>query len=141
MYCSPRYLRPSRRRRCAGYSMLELLVVTVIIGGFLGACACSIYRSTPEDAQAARAGDEIRQVVTAAHAFRSQKDRMPVSLPELMTFTRAAVPEVDPWGRPYSYSADGETVTMWSGGMKPDDPSDDIFWDADHGHVVSPVAK
>ena len=82
----------------AGFTILELLVVTVIIGTLSTMVAPSIQRAR-ENAQVAAAVVEIRIIEAELMIYREINFQFPVSLAAI---DRAGM--VDPWGFPYVYA-------------------------------------
>jgi len=110
----------TRRRRAAGFTLLELLVVMVIIGllaGFVGPrFFAQIGKSETKTAKA-----QVDALGKALDQFRLDVGRYPSSEEGLAALnerpsgdTRWAGPylkkgvPLDPWGKPYIYAAPGE---------------------------------
>jgi general secretion pathway protein G len=93
----------------AGFTILELLVVTVIIGTLSSMVAPSIQRAR-ENAQVAAAVVEIRILEAELMIYREINFEFPVSLAAI---DRAGM--VDPWGFPYVYA-----VVTGPGGARKD---------------------
>ena len=81
----------------AGFSILELLVVTVIIGTLSTMVAPSLQRAR-EQAQVGAAAIEIRVIEAELAIYFEINFALPVSLAAI---DRAGM--VDPWGYPYIY--------------------------------------
>ena len=81
----------------AGFSILELLVVTVIIGTLSTMFAPSLQRAR-EQAQVGAAAIEIRVIEAELAIYFEINFALPVSLAAI---DRAGM--VDPWGYPYIY--------------------------------------
>ena len=82
----------------AGFTILELLVVTVIIGTLSTMVAPSLQRAR-EQAQVGAAVSEIRIIEAELAIYREINFGFPVSLAAI---DRAGM--VDPWGFPYVYA-------------------------------------
>ncbi len=93
----------------AGFTILELLVVTVIIGTLSTMVAPSLQRAR-ENAQVAAAVVEIRIIEAELAIYREINFQFPVSLAAI---DRAGM--VDPWGFPYVYA-----VVTGPGGARKD---------------------
>ncbi len=107
-------------RRCAGFTLLELLVVLVIIGLLVGYVAPRYFSQVGKsEVKAARA--QIKSLEDALDQYRLDVGRYPTSeqgLAVLFTqpagearwqgpYLKKAVPN-DPWGNPYQYKQPGE---------------------------------
>ena len=93
----------------AGFSILELLVVTVIIGTLSTMFAPSLQRAR-EQAQVGAAAIEIRVIEAELAIYFEINFALPVSLAAI---DRAGM--VDPWGYPYIY-----VVVTGPGGSRKD---------------------
>ena len=93
----------------AGFSILELLVVTVIIGTLSTMVAPSLQRAR-EQAQVGAAVSEIRVIEAELAIYFEINFTLPVSLAAI---DRAGL--VDPWGYPYIY-----VVVTGPGGARKD---------------------
>jgi len=107
-------------RRAAGFTLLELLVVLVIIGLLVGYVAPRYFSQVGKsEVKAARA--QIKSLEDALDQYRLDVGRYPSAeqgLAALFTqpagearwqgpYLRKAVPD-DPWGKPYQYKQPGE---------------------------------
>ena len=111
---------PNSKRRFAGFTLLELLVVIVIIGLLAGYVAPRYFSQVGKsEIQVAKA--QIESIEKALDQFRLDVRRYPTAeegLDALVAkpasasnwsgpYLKKAVP-ADPWGRPYVYRVPGE---------------------------------
>jgi general secretion pathway protein G len=94
-----------RTNRSAGFSLIEVLVVVVIIGMLAGAVVLKVgdYMDT---AKTNRAKSDIAVIVQAVEAYYLTHSRYPGNdqgLEPLPLKNRN-----DPWGRPYEYNSPGK---------------------------------
>jgi len=93
-----------------GFTLIELILVTVIIGILSGAVVLT-FRGRGEEARIARAKSDIFNYETAIEAYSyDHNGKFPRSLDELVTDdTHQYVRQVqlDPWHNPYQYRAPG----------------------------------
>ena len=108
-------MRPLRPR-VAGFTLIEIMVVIVILG-VLAAIAVPRIMSKPDEARAKAAQAEIAQLLQALDMYRLDNQRYPSTEQGLQALavrpTVEPVPQnwkaylkqapVDPWGRPYQY--------------------------------------
>lgn len=85
------------RRTGAGFSLLELLFVVIIIG-ILASIAIPSYFGFVEKARLTKAVAEIRSMETHIDAYKVSSDVFPANLAEV-----GLPPMKDPWGNPYQY--------------------------------------
>ncbi|MEL6886686.1 MAG: type II secretion system major pseudopilin GspG [Pseudomonadota bacterium] len=111
-----------RTARDAGFSLLELMVVVVILS-ILALVIVPRVIDRPDQARAARAQSDIAAIASAVNLYRLDNFRYPTTEQGLDALvTRPAqdpVPEnwaaagymdrlpVDPWGQPYQYLSPG----------------------------------
>ncbi|QGX96748.1 type II secretion system protein GspG (plasmid) [Roseovarius faecimaris] len=111
-----------RDRRDAGFSLLELMVVVVILS-ILALVIVPRVIDRPDQARVARAQSDIAAISSAINLYRLDNFRYPTTeqgLQALVTrpTTEPAAPNwaangymdrlpVDPWGQPYQYLAPG----------------------------------
>lgn len=84
--------------RSAGFTLVELVVVTGIIG-VLATLAIPTYNNFIDRAKIARAKSEVRMLETEINAYRYDINAFPV---DLAAIHRDGL--IDPWGRGYVYS-------------------------------------
>jgi general secretion pathway protein G len=87
----------SPRRRAAGWTLIELMMVTVLIG-ILSAVALPIYGKYRNQARVASSGQQIIVMSTLIKSWAIDHGEFP---PDLATV--GIHDAVDPWGRPYVY--------------------------------------
>lgn len=109
-------------KRQAGFTLIEIMVVVVILG-ILGALIVPNVVSKPEEARVAKAKADIRAIGTALEFYRMDNSTYPsteqglsalVTQPSGYPEARKWNPEgyldkvpVDPWGEPYQYVSEG----------------------------------
>ena len=90
----------------AGFTLIELILVTVIIGILAGMVALN-YSGRVRDTQVRAAKGDISSYSNAVDMFAlDHNDEYPKSLNDLVGGNRNYVREVrpDPWGNPYVYT-------------------------------------
>jgi general secretion pathway protein G len=119
-------LRKLNRTARAGFTLVELLVVIVIIGLLAGAVAMNFDKIIPQ-AKKTRVADDLRTLQQAIDIFKYQNGgKLPDSLDRLVEKDdngvaylrdRTSVPR-DPWGLEYVYqpSPNGLTYQLFSYG-------------------------
>jgi general secretion pathway protein G len=115
------------RRRAAGFTLIEILVVVVIIG-ILAAIVAPRIMSRIDDAQIAKARQDIRVYETALNLFRMDNYKYPTTDQGLTALvTQPADPGIrnwkqggyvdsmkkDPWGYDYQYVYPGTHGTEY----------------------------
>lgn len=124
---SPQQLRPSRTQtqgagKDAGFSLLELMVVVVILS-VLALVVVPRVIDRPDQARAARAKADIASVVSAVKLYRLDNFRYPTTEQGLQALVSRPSSDpapanwaeggymdrlpVDPWGQPYQYLSPG----------------------------------
>lgn len=89
-----------------GFTLIELILVTVIIGILAGAVALS-FGGRVRETQVRRAKMDISNLGTAVDAYAvDNNDEYPKSLNDLVGGKRNYIHEMksDPWGNPYIYT-------------------------------------
>ncbi len=92
-------------RNTSGFTLIELILVTVIIGILAGMVMVN-YSGRAREAQIRAAKGDIANLSTAVDLFAlDNNDTYPTSLEDLVTGERRYVRELqpDPWGNPYIY--------------------------------------
>jgi general secretion pathway protein G len=111
-----------RQHREAGFTLIEIMVVVVILG-ILAALVAPNVISRIDDAQINRAKQDVRAVESALHLYRLDNFKYPTTDQGLDALvTQPADPSirnwrqggyldklpVDPWGAPYQYLYPGQ---------------------------------
>jgi general secretion pathway protein G len=111
----------AKRERSAGFTLLEIMVVVVILGILAALVAPNVIRRI-DDANVTKAKQDIRAFETALNLFRMDNFRYPTTEQGLQALvTRPNDPNVrvypeggyvrslqkDPWGNDYAYIAPG----------------------------------
>jgi general secretion pathway protein G len=101
-----------------GFTLIELILVTVIIGILAGMVTLT-FAGRAEEARIKAAKGDIASYNTAIDLYAlDHNDKLPASLSDLVSGKRTYVKELnkDPWGTPYVYTAKGSTYTIISAG-------------------------
>lgn len=88
---------PRARLRSAAYTLIEVLIVTAVIGA-MAAIAMPAVHEVRNLVKVRAAAEEVRVLQNEIAAFEATHGRLPVSLGEV---ERSDM--VDPWGNPYEY--------------------------------------
>jgi general secretion pathway protein G len=112
----------------AGFTLIEMLVVVLMIGMLAALVAPSVFRNVGASKQAA-ARSQIELLGAALDSYRLDNDHYPTTEQGLEALRREPLSEprprnwrgpyvrkelpVDPWGRPYIYRSPGE-ANPWS---------------------------
>ena len=101
-----------------GFTLIELILVTVIIGILAGMVTLT-FAGRAEEARIKAAKGDIASYNTAVDLYAlDHNDKLPASLDDLANGKRKYVKELnkDPWGNPYIYKAEGSSYTVTSAG-------------------------
>ncbi|MBI5179228.1 MAG: type II secretion system major pseudopilin GspG [Nitrospinae bacterium] len=102
-------MRKNVLRETAGFSLIELLVVMVIIGLLAGLVGPRLFRHV-DTAKQKDASAQIAMLEEALDLYRLDHHKYPATeegLASLKTYLKKEVPS-DPWGNPYHYKSPGE---------------------------------
>ena len=112
-------------RRDAGFTMVEILLVVVIIG-ILAAVAVPRLAGRMGQSQIAAARDGVRGIELAVDLYETDNGKFPDSLQNLLTkgselnwngpYLKKASGLKDPWGNDYQYTKQGTDYTVASAG-------------------------
>jgi general secretion pathway protein G len=124
MNTSKNYFQNIRRnafhaaKRSAGFTLIEIMVVIVILG-VLATLVVPRIMGRPDEARAAAAKNDVRQIMNALKMYQLDNGKFPATDQGLQALvTRPAngaanwkgylekLP-VDPWGKPYQYLSPG----------------------------------
>jgi general secretion pathway protein G len=122
----------SLQTRSAGFTLLEIMVVVIIIG-VLAATIIPQFMGTTHDAKVSAAKADVSQLENALERFNLHMDRYPTMDEGLKVLVEAPAGEdkkwrgpyikllrPDPWGNPYQYRIPGvhhaTTFDVWSRG-------------------------
>src|ERR1017187_9418881 len=124
--------RHSLLKCSAGFTLLEIMVVVIIIG-VLAATIIPQFMGTTHDAKVSAAKSDVAQLESAMERFNLHMDRYPTMDEGLKVLVEAPAGEdkkwrgphikllrPDPWGNPYQYRVPGmhhvTTFDVWSRG-------------------------
>ncbi len=132
----------TRRRRPAGFTLIEVLLVLVILV-VIGSIAASSFMGAQDRANIDAAKAQVGMFVSAIDLYRFNVKHYPEDLKDLLEkpsdktmadrwagpyLTKSKLP-IDPWDNEYKYSADGKhnsgKYDVWSMGPDGDDQNDD----------------
>lgn len=129
----------ARRRRRAGFTLIEVLLVLVIIV-IIGSIAGVSYFNSQQQALRNAAKTQAAQLDSAIKLYMLNMNKAPDSLDGLLTqpaddknsrwqgpYWEESTLPLDPWDNDYQFEANGSTYRVWS--MGPDGTSgteDDI---------------
>ena len=91
---------PTPRSRSAGFTLVEIMVVVVILG-ILAATIIPQFMGTKHDAKVSAARANIAQLEAALERFYIHLDRHPTTEEGLAVLVEPPAGEEDPWRGPY----------------------------------------
>ncbi|MBN2490594.1 MAG: type II secretion system protein GspG [Planctomycetes bacterium] len=92
--------RPTRRE--AGFSLIELMVVIIIIG-IIGSFAAVSLLGKTDEAKVAQAINDINVLGNAVEMYYLKHNELPESLDEIAAELKGETIPPDPWGNDYIY--------------------------------------
>jgi general secretion pathway protein G len=101
-----------------GFTLIELILVTVIIGILAGTVVVS-FAGRSEEARVQRTRADLVAYQNAVDLYAiDHNDKYPGSLNDLVSGKRRYVRKLenDPWGNPYRYELKGSTYQIYSAG-------------------------
>jgi len=118
-----------RRVAAAGFTLIEIMIVVVIIG-ILGAIIVPTFMSRPDQARVTAAQTDLRSIGAALDLYRLDNFQYPSAEQglEALVTRPSGFPEpknynpdgyikalpTDPWGSPYVYEREGSAFTLFS---------------------------
>jgi general secretion pathway protein G len=126
-----------------GFTLIELILVTVIIGILAGMVSLT-FVGQAERARIKAAKGDIASYGVAIDLYALQhNDKFPASLEDLASGKTKYVKEVnkDPWGNPYIYKVQGSSYTVTSAGSDgAPGTADDVTFSSVHEEVDGDAA-
>lgn len=86
-----------RRRKSAGFSLVELMLAVAIVG-ILATIAYPMYQNYRDRVNRTQAIADIREIENVVARYQNTTDQLPDSLADIGQAGR-----LDPWGHPYAY--------------------------------------
>jgi general secretion pathway protein G len=99
---------PPAHRRAAGFTLIEVLVVVVILG-ILAAIIVPNLMEKPGQARVTKAKADIRAIESGLNMYRLDRHIYPTTDEGLESLIPTYLPRapMDPWSRPYQYLSPG----------------------------------
>jgi len=96
----------NRHHRSAGFTLIEILLVVVIIGMLATIAAINVPKYLGQGREG-KAKADVSNISTALHAYNMIEGKYPASLSALMEGNDPYLQTLpkDPWGRDYQFSA------------------------------------
>jgi len=102
----------------SGFTLIELILVTVIIGILAGMVTLT-FAGRAEEARIRAAKGDIASFITAIDLYAlDHNDQYPGDLNDLVSSSRKYIRELkpDPWGNNYNYKKEGSSYDVFSSG-------------------------
>jgi len=97
----------NRVRRNAGFTLIELMVVIVILGLLVGLVGPNVMKAV-DDGRISTAKAQMATMRDAVRAYKMKKGRYPDSLEEAKDELADSTIPKDPWGNDYRYEKTGK---------------------------------
>ncbi|MBF0450262.1 MAG: type II secretion system major pseudopilin GspG [Candidatus Magnetomorum sp.] len=113
-------MKKKNKRNEAGFTLIELMVVIVILGILAGLVVPRIM-DRPEQARMQKAEVQIESLETACKLYKLDTGGYPSSLDALVSgsgrkggyLEKGKLPK-DPWGNDFSFSGGGDEIEIWT---------------------------
>ena len=120
--------RAARRRRTAGLTLVELIIVITIIGSLMGVIAFAIF-SSKEKADKKIAALACKQFRTSVLTYKASHPESDCVTPDQLKTEKeidSTTNLKDPWNMPYVITCEGEDIRVCSTGPDKKPGGDDI---------------
>ena len=101
-----RLKRQQLRRDSAGFTLIEVMVVVVILS-VLATLVLPNFFDRPDRARVVKAQQDIRAIVSVVNLYRLDNLDYPTSLEEVAGYFQNKKVPLDPWGNVYQYRQPG----------------------------------